>query len=107
EQRAVTTGGDLCSGGRPAAQRIAFGRFQLDDLRAPVGEELGAVGAGDPTREVDDDVVSQRRRHSGAARPFLLSRHSGGNRLSKSFTAFDRPSSMASSVTSSFWSGRP
>ena len=31
---------------------------------------------------IDDDVARERRAHSGAARPFFDSRHSGGNRLS-------------------------
>ena len=98
EQRAVVTIGNGSPGGRPRPQRIALGRLDLDDLGAAVGQQLGAVGAGDPARQVDDDVLGQRRGdghrsagYSEAARPFLLSRHSGGNRWSKSFTALVSP----------------
>ena len=52
-------GGDRGARGRPAAQRVALRRLHLDDLRAAVGEELGAVGAGDPAREIDDDVAAR------------------------------------------------
>ena len=58
EQRAVVAGGDRGARRRPPAQRVALGRLDLDDVGAAVGEELGAVRAGDPGRQVDDDGVA-------------------------------------------------
>ena len=44
-ERAVGVGRNHRAGGRPAAQRIALGRLDLDDLGAAVGQQLRAVGA--------------------------------------------------------------
>ena len=98
EERAVVVGGDRRPRGRPASQRIALGRLDLDDLGAAVGQQLRAVGAADPGREVDDPEPRERWRHgpagrsrppllrcghvqsaAGRRRPERLSRHSGGN----------------------------
>ena len=39
---------------RQAARRVALGTLYLDDLRAEVGEQLGAVRTGDMVREVEN-----------------------------------------------------
>ena len=46
------------------------GGFDFDDLGAAVGEQLGAVGAGDPRGQVDDDIAVQRLRHAACATSF-------------------------------------
>src|SRR5271166_4067127 len=42
---------------------LAFRRLQLGDLRAPVGQHLGAVPAGDAGRQVRDAQPAQRPLH--------------------------------------------
>jgi hypothetical protein len=39
---------------RELADRIAFDRLDLDDVRAALGEDLGAEGDGDELAELDD-----------------------------------------------------
>src|SRR5205085_6237796 len=59
---------------------------------AEIAKDLAAVRARDPRRQINDDG------HSLAARPLRDRRHSGGYRLSKSFTAPVSPLSIASWV---------
>ena len=59
EERAVGVWCDDGAGGRPSAQRIAVRRLDLDDLRATVGEQLRAVRARDPGREIDHAEPAQ------------------------------------------------
>ena len=110
EQRAVVAGLDVGSRCRPPAQRIAFGRLDFDDLGAAVGEQLRAVGAGDPDGQVDDGVAVERRLHCvmswSSSRFDLLSRNSGGNFASLSLTESARPASIASPSMKSPASGR-
>ena len=56
---------------RLVAERVAVGSFHLDHVGAGVGEQLRAVGAGDPRREVDDAHVGERvrRRHGSLGNP--------------------------------------
>jgi hypothetical protein len=48
---------ELRPGGRPRTQGIAPWRLDLDHVGAGIGEELGAVGAGDPGGEIDDPQI--------------------------------------------------
>ena len=61
EQRAIFARRDVGTRRRPSPQRIPFRRLDFDDLGAAVGEQLRAVGAGDPVGQVDDDVPVERR----------------------------------------------
>ena len=58
EERAVPAA-EVGAARRPAAQRVAPRPFELDDVRARVGEELAAVRPGDLDRVVDDAEVLQ------------------------------------------------
>jgi hypothetical protein len=52
--------------GRPAAQRIAFRGLDLDDLGAPVEEQLRTIGTRDLTREIENADSGQSLRHRDA-----------------------------------------
>ena len=45
------------------AHRVAFRRLDLDDLRALVGEQHGAVRTEDDVREIDDADAAQCAGH--------------------------------------------
>ena len=49
----------------PAAGRVAFGRLDLDDIGAQVGEEHRAVRAGQDRRAVDDAQAGERADGNG------------------------------------------
>ena len=62
EERTVDPVCDRGTRGRPAPQRVALRRLDLDDIGPAVGEQLGAVGPGDPEGQVDDAQPIERRR---------------------------------------------
>src|SRR5207245_843668 len=48
--------------GRHAARHVALRRLDLDNVRAEVGEEHRAEGAGEGLRQVEDAEVGERAR---------------------------------------------
>src|SRR5262249_327101 len=54
------------AGGRAAAQRIAFGRLDMDDARTEQPELLARECAGEVAREVDDEKTGERLHARGA-----------------------------------------
>jgi len=61
----VAVGADRARG-RPPAQRVAAGRFDLGDLRAGSLQQLGAIGPGDPIGKVQDLDARQGKQRAGA-----------------------------------------
>jgi hypothetical protein len=47
------------------ARDVAFGRFDLHDLSAEIGEHTPDVGAGEDAREIEDADIAERARHAG------------------------------------------
>jgi hypothetical protein len=60
EQRAVFVLGNACARCRPAPQRIAPRRLDLDDVGARIDEHLRAVRPSDLGREIQDPHVCER-----------------------------------------------
>ena len=50
------------------ARAVSVGRFDLDNVRAEIGQKFGAIGAGDIVGEIEDLQASQRSvRHSSTS----------------------------------------
>jgi hypothetical protein len=47
------------------ARDVAFGRFDLHDLSAEIGEHAPDVGAGEDAREIENADIAERARHAG------------------------------------------